>query len=423
MTDAPEPALSRESATSRVRTAASNRIVLWIAFVLVHFWLGMLGLYSPGLPLGDVTLVYKVWTDQALVAHFWVGINTVWVYPIGAIVPMIAAFALGPTLYTSTWISMVMLLDALAFATITGWYRSRGRADVAWWWLGFLLLLGPIALGRIDSVTIPLGIVGVLLVAKRPAVASIILTIAMWVKVWPAALIGAIVIASKRRWQVAATALATSAGVIAIALSFGSGGNVLSFITQQTGRGLQVESPIATFWLWQAAAGVPGTFVYYSTQILTFQVEGNGVAIAAALMTPLLAVAVLGVVALGIWATRRGVAATTLLAPLALALVVTLIAFNKVGSPQFMTWLAVPVILGLATRGRAFRFPAGVALALAALTQLVYPYLYTELLRLNPALLLVISVRNALLFVLLGWAVRAVVRSVAVTHLPARETD
>ena len=117
--------------------------------------------------------------------------------------------------------------------------------------------------------------------------------------------------------------------------------------------------------------------------------------------------------AVGIWAVRRGAAAADLLAPLALAIVTTLIAFNKVGSPQFISWLAVPVVLGLATklagRGRPFAVPAAIVLLVAALTQSFYPYLYDELLSLNPLLLVILTLRNLLLFVLLGWAVRAVV--------------
>ena len=57
-------------------------ITLWVAFVLLHFWLGMLNLYAPGLPLGDVSIVYKFWMDQAFVADYWVGIDSGWVYPI-----------------------------------------------------------------------------------------------------------------------------------------------------------------------------------------------------------------------------------------------------------------------------------------------------------------------------------------------------
>ena len=85
-----------------------------------------------------------------------------------------------------------------------------------------------------------------------------------------------------------------------------------------------------------------------------------------------------------------------------------LIAFNKVGSPQYATWLAVPVILGLVTSanlgGRSFRTPAIMALTIATLTQIIYPYLYGFLISVNPVMLIVITARNVLLFVVFGWA-------------------
>ena len=152
-------------------TAARSRVVLWAAFALVHLWLGFLALNSPGYPIGDVTLVYKHWTDQALVADYWVGIDGVFVYPLLALLPMLAATVLGGSLYATSWLVIVTLVNAVGFGAITGWRRSADRAAVAWWWLGFLVLLGPIALVRIDSITVPLAVVGVLLLATRPRAA------------------------------------------------------------------------------------------------------------------------------------------------------------------------------------------------------------------------------------------------------------
>jgi hypothetical protein len=409
MTDAADSPRPRASLP---RDLATSRVALWAAFIAVHVWLGMLNLYGPGFPIGDVTLVYKLWTDQIVLDNYWVGIDSAWVYPVVAIVPMLAAFAFGPALYASSWLTIVMLLDAVAFAAITGWVTSRDRASVAWWWIAFLLLLGPIALARIDSITVPLAIVGVILLATRPTAAAVVLSIATWIKVWPAAILLAVVIASRRRREIVIAGALVSAGIVGVALLFGSGANVFSFITEQTGRGLQVEAPVTTLWLWLAKAGVPGTQVYYDRDILTYQVLGDHVAETAAVMTPVLAVAVVIVAALGVWAVRRGAPASQLLAPLALAIVTTLIAFNKVGSPQFISWLAVVIVLGLGTHragyGRSFAVPAAIVLVVAALTQAFYPYLYTDLLTLNPILLVDITVRNLLLFVLLAWAIREV---------------
>ena len=391
---------------------AGSQVVLWAAFVIVHLWLGTLNLTGPGLPMGDVTYTYKFWTDQALFSDYWVGVDSVWVYPIVAILPMLASMALGPELYGNTWLSIVFVLNAVAFAMLTGWGFSRERIAVAWWWVAFLFLLGPISLARIDSITVPLAIIGVLLLAKRPGAAAVILAIATWIKVWPAALLAAIVVATRERLTVIWAAFAVSVGVIIIALAYGAGLNVFSFFTQQTGRGLQVEAPIATVWLWLAKAGLADAHVVYSQEILTYQIEGQGVDVASQLMTPIMALAALVVLGLGVLAVRRGASSAQVLPPLALALVVALLVFNKVGSPQFVSWLAVPVILGLVTaaagRGVQFHIPAVLVLGIGGLTQAFYPVLYANLLGLDTVLVIIITVRNLLYLVLLAWAVSAI---------------
>ena len=392
---------------------ARSPFTLWAAFVLAHLWLGLLNLYGPGYPMGDVTSVYKFWVEQLLVSEFQVGVDSQWVYPIVAFVPMVLSHAFGATLYGSTWLSIVMLLNVAAFGTLTGWGRHRDHNAAAWWWVAFLFLLGPIALGRIDSTTVPLAMIGMLLLSRHPRVAALILTIATWIKVWPAALIAAIVIASRERLRVVLVGAAASAFIVFIALSMGSGMNVFSFITQQNGRGLQIEAPISSIWLWMARVGVPETFVYYDNAILTFQVDGPGAEVAAALMNPLFALAVLTVCAIGLLAVRRGAATLQLLPPLALALVTAFIVFNKVGSPQFVSWLAVPVVFGLVMAlqgGRSFRTPALLVLVIAGLTQLVYPYLYNYVLSVNYVMLIVLTSRNLLLICLFVWALLAVVR-------------
>jgi hypothetical protein len=395
--------------TRRAIRILKSRRTLWAAFILVHLWLCYLNFTQSGLPLGDVTIQYRYWAQQADTSAFYYGIDGPWVYPIVALVPMIAAGIFGFAGYDITWLEIVCVLDLIAFGVMVGIRSSSRSVVIGWWWLGFLVLLGPIALGRIDSISVPLAIVGVLLLASRPRIATILLTIATWIKVWPAAIIFAAVIASKKRISVALTAVITSAVIIAIALALGAGDNVFSFVSKQTSRGLQVESPVSSIWMWMSFAHVPGAFVYYASAINTFEVTGPNAATVAALMNPLFVVVVIVVAVLGIVAAQRGAAASELLAPLSLALVTAFISFNKVGSPQYMTWIAVPIILGLATRvlgyGRSFQFPATIALVAAGLTQVMYPVLYLQLLYLQLPLLIVLTARNILVLVLFGWSV------------------
>ncbi|MDJ0349851.1 glycosyltransferase 87 family protein [Cryobacterium sp. PH29-G1] len=383
---------------------------LWSAFVLVHLLLIGLALFGPGYPLGDVEGVYRGWAANAGLGSI-VGITEDFVYPVLALVPVVAAYALGGPAYLGTWFALVCALNAGAFYVLL---RHRSQWAVARWWLLFLALLGPIALVRIDSVTVPVCIVALLWLRRRPLCGTVLLTIATWIKIWPVAALAALFVASKQRWHILGVAAAATAAVVAVAatlsLSRGSGLHVLSFVGEQAGRGIQIESPVAVPWLWQAAFGVPGSFVYYDRQILTFQVAGAGTSALSAAMTPLLALAAAMVLLLGVRAQRRGAGWLAVLPPLTLALTATLIAFNKVGSPQFISWFAAPLILGLVLNGRAWRMPALLGLVLAALTQIIYPTLYDWVLVANPILVFVLSLRNLLEFVLLGWALHSLYR-------------
>lgn len=401
---------------SRARAIAvktlKRPLSLWIAFVLVHLWLGLVNIYGAGLPLGDVTIVYKFWMDQAFDFNHWVGIDTSWVYPIVALVPMLISRAFGSALMGPTWLTMVMLLNAVAFGFLTNWGRNRGRDTIGWWWVAFLFLLGPIALGRIDSVSVPLALIGVILISRNPRVASAVLTIATWIKVWPAAILLSAILALRTRWRIAGVAGVVSLAIIGVAIALGAGSNVFSFITAQTGRALQIEAPVSTIWVWLTMARVGGSFVYYDHEILTYEVTGPGADVAIAIMSPLLAIAVVLIAGLGLRAKLLGASRELVFAPLALALTTTLIALNKVGSPQYIAWLAVPIVLGLITAsagGRSFRTPATLGLVIALLTQIVYPYWYHFLLHVNPLLVVALTARNILEFVLLGWAVLAIV--------------
>jgi len=402
---------------------------LWSSFVLTHLWLGFLNLTAVGQPLGDVNDQYRLWTEQADLGGFYVGIDKAWVYPIVALLPMILAGIFGFNDYAGTWLALVFVLDSIAFAALVGWRRPSRPVHLGWWWIAFLLLLGPIALGRIDSISVPIALVAVLVLASRPKLAAFLLTIATWIKVWPAALVAAIVIASRARIRVLVTTVLTSAVIIGFALALGAGRNVFSFVTQQTSRALQVESPASTVWMWLSYLHIGGSFLYYNEGINTFELTGPGSSAVAALLNPLLALVVLVIAALGVVAVQRGAAVTELLAPLSLALVTGFISFNKVGSPQYMTWLTVPILLGLATRamghGQSFRFPAVLALIGAGLTQLFYPYFYLQLLNLDLPLLVALSLRNILTLVLFGWSVTVLAgltRPFA-SHENLRETD
>ena len=385
--------------------------MLWVAFAIVHIGVAVLGFVQPNQPMGDVTNVYDPWSTWAVEGRAIVGITETWVYPQLALVPMILAqgfeWIAG---YEVAWAILTIICDALAFAVLVGNGRSAGRSTAAWFWLAFIALLGPVGMYRLDGITVPLALVGCLWLVGRPWLGSILLAVATWIKVWPAALLAAAVIAVRRRLAVVGGALIVSAVTLAAVFAAGGARHAFGFIGDQTDRGLQLEAPVSAYYLWRAVAGIPGSFIYYDQDLLTFQVAGPEVDAVIAVMTPLLILAVLGVAALGAYRAWRGAGFLRLFPPLALALVAAFVVFNKVGSPQYMTWIIPPLVVGLVIDRHRWRGPAALALVIALVTQAVYPLTYWGLLDAEAVPAALLTARNALVVVLLVWAIVRVAR-------------
>ena len=403
-------------------------VVLWCAFVVVHLVTAAAGWVYPSQPMGDVVLVYEPWASSALGGGAIVGVSETWVYPQLALVPMLLAKGLAVPLvpllgvsgaYLVAWAVLVTALDAVAFGVLIGRAPSRPRRVAAWFWCGAILLLGPIAMYRIDAVTLPLAVVGGLWLASRPVVAAALLTAGARVKIWPGALLLAALVAVRARFRMLLAAAAVTAGVIVVLLLLGADTELFGFLTEQTGRGLQIEAVAATPFLWLTVSG--SARIEYIFEILTFQIVAPAADAVTAVLTPLMALAAVAVTAIGAVKALRGASFPRLFPPLALSLVAVLIVTNKVGSPQFQTWLIAPVVLWIAFDGIRARVPALLVLTLCALTCLVYPLSYDALLRAELLPVLVLTLRNILLLVLLAVGIRALVRVPA--HHPSKTRE
>ncbi len=398
--------------------------MLWAVFLLVHLLTAWLGWVYPSQPMGDVVLVYEPWATSALSGGPIVGIDETWVYPQLALVPMLIAAALSAPLvlllgvshaYLVGWATLVIILDAVAFGVLVGRSPSRARRVAAWFWCAAVLLLGPIALYRIDAITVPIAVIGGLWLVSRPTIGAALLTIGAWIKIWPGALVLAAVVALRARMRVLLGATVVTTGVVATLFLLGADTEIFGFLTEQTGRGLQIEAVAATPFLWLAVAGA--AHIEYSFEILTFQITAPGVDAVAAALTPLMALSVLAVTVVGARKAARGATFPRLFPPLALTLVTLLIVTNKVGSPQFQTWLIASVVLWLVLDRVRARVPAVIVLALCLLTCLVYPIGYDALLRADALAVAVLTVRNVILLVLLILSIRALAR------VPARHPN
>lgn len=391
--------------------------LLWAAFLAAHALVAVAGWLLPSQPMGDVVLVYQPWSQSALGGDPVVGITESWVYPQLALVPMLLAHSLAlpfvPLLgttgaYLVGWALLVTICDALGLAVLLRG-GGRHRRTAAWFWTAALVLLGPIAIYRIDALTVPLAIAGCLWLTSRPSLGAAALTVGAWIKIWPGALLLAATAVGRRSLRLMLTAAGVSAVIVVALLALGAGDRLFGFLAAQTGRGLQIEAVAATPFLWAATRGEAR--IEYSLDILTYQIAAPAASEVAAAATPTMAVVVSAIVLLGILRARRGASWQRLLPPLALALIAALIITNKVGSPQFTTWLIAPAMLWIVFDRARSRIPAALVLLLCTLTFCVYPLTYDGLLAAHLLPVLLVSLRNAMLVVLLAIAVRAMLRT------------
>jgi hypothetical protein len=375
------------------------------ASFLVHLWgLTASKLFPDAISFGDLSL-YEYWAYQVDNGTGFYGLATEWVYPALAFVPIWIAGAMNIVSYEISWLVVVFTLNTAAILLMVR-PATNGKifsgTHASWAFVAALFLLGPVAVSRLDSVSAALAIFGLVAISRNSTgVAAALFTIAGWIKIWPIALFAAMVAAFKKRVQVFVVATLISASIIAVGVIAG-GTKVFSFVTQQQERGIQIESVMATPWMWLAKFGSASLF--FDDVVLTNQVSGDYVQELASISNFILFGALAITALLAFRAVRAGRDRTEIFVLAALTGVLDLIVFNKVGSPQFMIWLAVVLValvyFGIYGSKLALVFGAAILL----LTQLVYPIYYVELLGLETVPLGLLTLRNLLLVALLVWA-------------------
>ncbi len=408
---------------SSLRESANRLWVLLLAGSAVEAWLVFLGFNQPGMPMGDLTLAYQPWFEQVVQGHVMLGINAVWVYPFVALVPILLAGSLAATNFVAGWLTLqfASLLIVLACMVLAGRPTApmlKARFAAAYFWLLCLALLGPVAISRIDFFSVAVAVLATLYVATNQKIAAALLTIAGWVKIWPIAIFAGLFFASARRRVVAFTGAGVTLGLLVIGLFFGGNTSMFGFVGGQLGRGIQIESPWASWWLWKHIFGDASAGIIYNVPLKTFEVFGAVSDVISLLLGPgqLLAVGI--TVLLGLLARRANANPTEILTWVSTTAVLDLIFFNKVGSPQFMTWLAVPVILGLISGAQNLRPMLYLVASLSLLTWTIYPSTYDELLAGGFTATAILTTRNLLL---LGALVYANIRLTKLTKALATE--
>lgn len=388
------------------RTPAS----VWWGFAAVHtfFLAWMMSFFIQGNTFSD-TEQYRQWALLGWNPEFLGDAISPWVYPALAQVPIFAANVFGPSLYLLGWTLIVTALNAAGTYFLLRAPRTQSGIAPAWFWLFFTMFMGFLSFARVEGITTSLVLVALLYAMERPAVAAALLSVATWIKVWPAAVVVPLLIASARRFQVLLAGIAVSATVAIVTVLGGAGSHLFDFAVNQGDRGMQLEATFSTPWVWLSVFNVGDSRIADNVAINSTEVYGPGAEVAAFLMQPLLIVAALAGATVMVWALRRGAERQELLLEGSLLMVSAFIVFNKVGSPQFIIWLLPVVVAGLVHDWDRWKVPATLLMGIAVTTFIIYPLFYTPLIHANPIMAAVLTTRNVLLVTLLVWAIRRTV--------------
>lgn len=310
------------------------------------------------------------------------------------------------------FISLSVLLSALF--TWYLWRSGEGEdAWPAWFWILFAGLSGPIFLTRLDIFPglLVAGFAALLLAgSRRSRLATVLLAAATMMKLWPGVL-GAALVGGIRRastWARVCWFFGSLAVLCLVVVLVGGVDRLISPLTYQGDRGLQVESIAATPWILASAlargdGGTPWSISYAASK--SYEIAGPGIDVTLTVVTLLTAATIVTAV---VWAVARlwrddwtPVRAVSF----SVALIMLIIVTNKVFSPQYLAWVAPVVAVALLTSRRRVVTVIAVEILLSAgLTTLVYPVFYDWLI-FNPPYLVV--------------AVALLLRNVAVVILAA----
>ncbi|WDO08070.1 glycosyltransferase 87 family protein [Streptomyces murinus] len=315
--------------------------------------------------------------------------DTLWQYPPGAGAVLLAPGLVPGLSYVQAFVTLTLAADAVIEVALVRAGRRPGRSLLgAALWTGGLPLLLHLPLARYDVQVTALAVLSLLTLARSPRTGGVLGALGVLVKGWPALVLlgtprGA---ATRSAWSWAAGAGAVALGLLSVAFR-----HPLSFLAEQGGRGVQIESLGGTALNLARHAGWSGRPHY---QYGAIELVGPYVPVVAAVSLALTAAA-FGLLVLWRVRARRWTEATA--ADAALCAVLLFTVTSRVISPQYMVWLIGLAAVCLVSRHTGQRPVAVLVLAASALSTVVYPLCYGQVIGGSWAGCLLMLGRNGLL--------------------------
>jgi hypothetical protein len=298
--------------------------------------------------------------------------------------------------YLVAFIIFMLALDAVF--TYALWRSAGRRHDTAIdFWLIFVPLIGPLSYLRFDMLPAVLAGGALLAARRKPWVTGALTGLGAAIKLWPALLIGAFMSYRADRRPAGIAFVIVGFGLALISLIFGGWLRLISPLTWQSDRGLQIESIWATP-LMLARAVKPDYWTVEMSRYQAYEIFGSGVDAWVMISNIATLFGLALIILLTIRAFRYDGSTPVAIGFVIVAIIAIMTITNKTLSPQYLLWLGGPMAALLAFRPQALpgeqpaiNRMAGQLLILALLTQLVYPLLYDSYLGLQGHVMIIIA--------------------------------
>ena len=343
-------------------------VQLSIAWLVTRIWVLLSGfevVFYPGASalFSDVQL-YDSWAANLTYSYFiLLEQDPRWQYPPLAAVVFLLGYLIAEK--SVGFVFLALVADLLIFILLTKRSKQESNSLPALIWVIAPLAMGPIILGRFDVFPTLAAVFALLHVSSTKKFGAAV-AIGVHLKVWPILLL---LVTPRDKFARVATWFAATFGLGSLLLNLWWNGNLFSFLSNQSSRGLQIESVGALpYQIWNAGPGSVASAVQFGT--IEVIASGTG--------TASLVVTVVGLVLISVLVFWRVTGRLDSAEPADIALTAVLISIitSRVFSPQYMVWVFGLLAVAAFRPQRNFRRILVLLLISSGIGQVLYPFLY-----------------------------------------------
>jgi len=307
---------------------------VWTAWVIARILLGLIILndYSPR---GDVAYYFygEFGDDPTMMTE----------YPHAGTWPVeVLTFLIGNRIdaFYIAFVLMCMLFDALFLAFVLRGHQNNSRVYYAGWlWVFFGTLTGQVFYMRLDIFPALAVAAAAACIVRWPNIAAALLAFATTMKLWPGVLAAGLVgrLTKGKTWLRLLSFFGALIALCAVTVFTRGWDRLISPLTYQENRGLQIESIPATPFIYQAFFEPERWEMGYASS-KSFEISGPGVDQAITWSTYAMIATIAFALLWALWRFFVGTWHPRSTIAFFAVMVLLLIATNKVFSPQYIVW-------------------------------------------------------------------------------------